>query len=149
MLGFGLDLNIADLTVLTPIVVEKRDQGQSNLRDHIQRQDGQNIRTVVAVVMGAITQFRIMGGAIGLGVATNILNVYVRSHLAGSVTPTLVTRLLQSTEEIESLDPASQAVVRAIFGHGYNLQMKAMIGFAAAQVPASLLVWGNHIKGTG
>ena len=99
--------------------------------------------------MGAITQFRIMGGAIGLAIATNVLNTYVRSHLPETVAPQLVTRLLQSTEEIDVLDPATQAVVRAIFGHGYNLQMKAMIGFAAAQVPASLLVWGNHVKNRG
>ena len=99
--------------------------------------------------MGAITQFRIMGGAIGLAVATNVLNTHVRSNLSGIVTSQLVTRLLQSTEEIKTLDPSTQAVVRAIFGYGYNMQMRAMVGFAAAQVPASLLVWGNHVKDRG
>ena len=79
--------------------------------------------------MEAITQFRVMSGVIDLGaVATNVPNVYVRSHLSGTVTPPLVTRLLQSTEEIETLDPASQTVVKTIFGNGYsyNLQMKAI-----------------------
>ena len=84
---------------------------------------------LLTVIMGAITQFRVMSGVIGLGaVATNVLNVYVRSHLSGTVTRPLAARLLQSTEEIETLDPASQAVVRAILGneYSYNLWMKAI-----------------------
>ena len=31
--------------------------------------------------MGAVTQFRILGGALGLAIGTNILNTYVRQHL--------------------------------------------------------------------
>jgi hypothetical protein len=34
-----------------------------------------------------------------------------------------------------------QTSIRTIFGQGYNVQMVIMIGFAAAQIPASLLMW--------
>lgn len=99
-----------------------------------------------AVAMGAVTQFRIMGGALGLAIATNVLNTYVKSHLSASIAPQQVSTILSSAEEINVLDPAVRSTVRAIFGHGYNLQMEVLIGFGAAQIPASLLMWGNHVK---
>lgn len=100
----------------------------------------------LAVAMGSVVQFRIMGGAVGLAIVTSVLNSYIKSHLSASVTPQQLGSILQSANAINMLDSTMQSTVRAIFGHGYNLQMKVMIGFAAAQIPASLLMWGNHVK---
>lgn len=96
--------------------------------------------------MGAITQFRIMGGAIGLAIATTVLNTYVKSHLSESVTPQQMNSILQSAENINSLERVVGWTVREVFGRGYNLQMRVLIGFGAAQIPASFLLWGVHIN---
>lgn len=48
-----------------------------------------------------------MSGAIGLAIATNILDIYVRSDLPATVTSQLVTRLLQLTEAIKIVNPAT------------------------------------------
>ena len=95
--------------------------------------------------MGAISQFRIMGGAVGLAIATNVLNSYVKSNLPGGITPEQGNSILRSIEAIGVLSPAAQVTVRAMFGHGYNLQMKVMIGFGVAQIPVSLMIWGKHV----
>ena len=98
--------------------------------------------------MGAVVQFRIMGGAIGLAIATSVLNSYVKSHLSAEISSQQLSSVLQSANAIGILNSTIQPTVRAAFGAGYNLQMKLMIGFAAAQIPVSLLMWGNHIEFT-
>lgn len=96
--------------------------------------------------MGAITQFRIMGGAIGLAIATNVLDSSIKRHLLTVVSSQQLDGILQSPQSISTLDRGLQSTVRMIFGNGYNVQMKIMIGFGAAQVLASLLIWGKQAK---
>lgn len=82
-----------------------------------------------------------MGGAIGLGIVTSVLNGYVRSHLGHFLSPDQVRTLLQSNAAILALSPDQQEMTRVVFGRGYNLQMKILIGLAAAQLPGSLVMW--------
>ena len=96
--------------------------------------------------MGAVVQFRLLGGAVGLSIATSVVNSYLRSHLSGLVSLDQLESILRSVSAIDSLDPSLGSTVRAVFGRAYNLQMKLMIGFGAAQIPASLLLWGKHIN---
>ena len=96
---------------------------------------------VTAVALGAITQFRIMGGVIGLAIVTAAYKGYVLSHLSQFVTPQERDSLLQSTKALLTLSPEVQDHVRAIFAAGYNLQFRILIAFAAAQIPSSLLMW--------
>lgn len=68
---------------------------------------------------------------------------YVRSNLGDTLSPDLVVLILEKTETIREL-PADTAVqVRTIFGESYNLQIMAMIGFAAAKIPVTALMWTN------
>lgn len=49
--------------------------------------------------------------------------------------------LFESTAIIASFPMDIQTVVRSVFGQAFNLQMKIMLGFATAQIPATLLMW--------
>ncbi|KAJ5280949.1 hypothetical protein N7478_006321 [Penicillium angulare] len=93
-----------------------------------------------AVAMGAIAQFRIMGGCIGLAIVTAIQHSYLCSHLeflGGDV----VEAILQSTSGIATLPTNTQHLVRETYGASYELQMKVLAGMAGAQVLTSLTMW--------
>lgn len=90
-----------------------------------------------AVVMGSITQFRALCSVVGLAIATNVFNDYVRFHLFKQITLKELTNLLQSvTSDIKVLPPGLKAIVRSTFGAAHELQTKVMIDFAATQVLA-------------
>ena len=82
-----------------------------------------------------------MGGAIGLAIVTTILNSYVKSHLADILSPVQIQALLRTTEAFATLPPDVAETARTVFGNGFNLQMRIMIGFSAAQIPTVLLMW--------
>ena len=96
--------------------------------------------------MGAISQFRSFGGLVGLAVATNVLNSYVKSKLSGIITADQLEGLLQSIGIVYTFPPHLQNIVRSTFADGYNLQMKAMIGFAAAQILVLPLMWEKELR---
>ena len=76
-----------------------------------------------------------------LAIVTSVMNRWVRSELEHFLPIEQVELLLQTTDIISKLPEAVQSQAREVFGRGYNLQMKIMIGMAAAQVPSTLLMW--------
>lgn len=96
---------------------------------------------ISAVAVGAVAQFRVMGAAIGLGIVTSVLNNFVTSRLAQFLSPSEVGTLLQTSAALSNFHPEQQNMIRSVFAEGYNLQMRILIGFAAAQLPASLVMW--------
>lgn len=84
--------------------------------------------------MGAITQFRALGGVVGLAIATNVLNNHIRSGLSAILSQQQLDALLQTSAVIEMLPDALQIAVRSVYAEGYNLQMKVMVGFSVAQI---------------
>ena len=70
-----------------------------------------------------------------------VLNRYVKSHLSTVLPPEQINKLLKSTQAFKTLAPNVAETVRLVFANGFNLQMKIMIGFSAAQIPATLLMW--------
>ena len=82
-----------------------------------------------------------MGGAIGLAIATSVLNSYVKSHLSHFLNQTQVDSLLQTSAALADLTPELQGLVKSVFAEGYNIQMKILCGLAAAQIPGSLIMW--------
>lgn len=65
----------------------------------------------------------------------------MRPKLLRLLLPAQVDALLESTSILASFSEATQLAVRSSLGEGYNLQMTILIGFAAAQLPATLLMW--------
>ncbi|TRX97449.1 hypothetical protein FHL15_001727 [Xylaria flabelliformis] len=114
--GFGCGINITLLILMTPFSVQARDKG-------------------------AITQFRVMGGAIGLAIVTAVFNSLVRGQLGGQLSSAELNALLTSPATITTFPPDVQETIRVKFADGYALQAKVLAGLAAGQIPASLLMW--------
>ncbi|KAF1951063.1 MFS multidrug transporter-like protein [Byssothecium circinans] len=119
--GFGCGINISTLILIVPFLVEYRDK---------------------AVGMAADSQLRVMGGAIVLAIATSVFNSYTRPRIAEFRQAAHVTGSSITSEQLLTLvDGQGQEHVKSILAHGYNLQMYVLCAFAAAQMPAALLLW--------
>lgn len=93
-----------------------------------------------AIATGAVVQFRFLGGAIGLAIASNILNGRLAEHLRGVLTSHELHLFLENVKSIDYLSPNLQEQVKDVFAGSYSTQMRVMIGFAAAQIFAILLL---------
>ena len=96
--------------------------------------------------MGAQAQFRAIGGVLGLAIATNALNSYVKSRLSVVLTVDQLANLLQSVQSVHLLPPEQQDLVRSTFAEGYDLQMRIMIGFGGAQIIALAIMWEKKLR---
>ena len=90
---------------------------------------------------GAVVQFRLMGGVIGLAIVTAVLNGFVRSHLSQFLSQDEITNLLQTQTAFDNVAGPDADLVREIFAAAFNVQMRVVIGISAAQIPFSLLLW--------
>ena len=118
--GFGIGMVWGMLLVIPPHVVEHRD---------------------LAISSGALLQFRVFGGALGLALASAVMNSYLTSHLSHSIGSDYLAAVLQSTETIKAFPVDTQQLVLEKFAEGYNLQMKILAGFAGLQVLCVGLLW--------
>lgn len=92
--------------------------------------------------MAAVTQLRVMGGAIVLAIATSVFNSYCTPQLAGYLSQYDITRhAIYSTQGLVKLSTADHKKVRLILAQGFNRQMIVLSAFATAQIPTSLLLW--------
>ena len=91
--------------------------------------------------MGSVAQFRVMGGVIGLAIVTAVFNGFVKSKLGQFLSLDQINDLLKAANSITSLSVDMQEKVRDILADGYNMQMKILAGFAAAQIPSSFIMW--------
>ena len=118
--GFGCGTNISLLALMTPFSVSEQDN---------------------AVAMGAITQFRIMGGAIGLSIVNSVMHGMLRSGLAPFLTSVQLGEVLDSAQNIVGLSPKVREQVLLTFSDSYNVQMRILAGLAAGQIIGTLIMW--------
>ncbi|RDL39059.1 MFS general substrate transporter [Venustampulla echinocandica] len=132
--GAGVGMFNVVLLLLTPYVVENQHLGMKGTFNDATEADRR-----IAVANGAINQFRLLGGSFGLSIVVCASNSSLRHHLLSILEPSQVSVLLSRTETILALPDATQIIVRKMFGQSYNLQMLIVIGFAAANIPVSLM----------
>ena len=107
-MGFGFEFGLATLLIMVPLVVEKRDMRNVCVLD-----DNKSKLTMSqAVALGAITQIRVLGGTIGLGICTEILNEHVRHSLTFVLSPQQIIGILQSVSSISTLDATAESSYR-------------------------------------
>ncbi|KAF2256481.1 MFS general substrate transporter [Trematosphaeria pertusa] len=129
LLGTGIGFVACGLILLVPFAMEKRD---------------------LAVGTASISQFRVLGGLISIGIATSLSTPYLRTHLTDVLPPELAYSVLEKTENMYSLPIEVREGVKAVFGKSFNLQIKMVIGFSAAQFPATWLMWtGQTVNPVG
>ncbi|KAI0883457.1 putative multidrug resistance protein fnx1 [Annulohypoxylon maeteangense] len=120
VLGLGVGAAIAVTTLMMPYATEKRD---------------------LSVGTASIIQFRFMGGATALAIVTAVANTWLRSAMLGVLSPEETALVFRRPDTINSLSGDLRDTVRVLFAKGFNLQMKILIGFAAAQFPVTFLTW--------
>ncbi|TGO66605.1 hypothetical protein BELL_0946g00010 [Botrytis elliptica] len=119
--GFGVGINLSTLLLITPYSIsEPADK---------------------AVAVSSITQFRILGGVLGIAIATAAYKSNILSNLDKILTKEQRSLILESTSMIKTFDPKVQMQIRGVFAEGYNIQFRILVAFAAAQIPSSLLMW--------
>ncbi|OBS24590.1 hypothetical protein FPOA_05132 [Fusarium poae] len=97
--------------------------------------------TNLSVMMGALTQIRVLGGTVSLAICATILNNHLKPSLSDIVSTHQAAAIFDSVSAINDLDPVQQMAVRKAFAEGYNLQNIFMTAMAAAGLIASLFLW--------
>ena len=105
-----------------------------------------DIRTLIAVTMGAITQVRVLGGVVGIAIAQVVLSSTIRTELPSILTPEQVSELLESAASIANLSPTQAQEVREVYGHAFNIQTRLVMYFAIASLVVCLLAFRRHPK---
>lgn len=139
--GFGCGINISLLILMTPFAVEGRDKGKLRSGSSV---ISSNLTFFIAVAMGAVAQFRVMGGVICLAIVTSVFNGTIRSGLKDFLSPDQIDAVLRSTEVISTFPPMVQDMTRVVFLRGYSLQFKILTGFAGGQILSSFLMWKKN-----
>lgn len=118
--GIGSGMSNAIATTSVPFIVQRKD---------------------IPAALGANTQFRYLGGAIGLGLITSVFNSNLRPRLATILDPEQLYAILQSAEIIKTLSEEQKGLVLEAFAHGFTLQWKVILALISAQVPAAIMMW--------
>ena len=97
---------------------------------------------------GALSQARILGGSVGLAIATIVLNNKLRDGLSGKLTDGQIGSLEKSLSTLKDLDLSEQSLVAQVYADSFNAQMRictyvSIIGLLAAmatyqKTPASV-----------
>jgi len=135
--GFGVGLTLTTLLSVAPFVVQKSDRGMKDLGIYSYLLMCEN----AAVALSGVTQLRVLGGAIGVSAATNLLNNHIEGSLSSVLSPTQLKLITKSTRFVAFLDPAVQDKVKLIFAEGYNLGTATILAFTVAQFLSILLMW--------
>ncbi|KAF2015122.1 MFS general substrate transporter [Aaosphaeria arxii CBS 175.79] len=93
------------------------------------------------LAIGAGQQARMLGGSVGIAVVNSVWVNYVRSHLGSVLAKAEIDTLLTDTESLIDFPTVTQETFRTICSDAYNLQMRATLGFAAAQVIVTVALW--------
>ncbi|KAL9116073.1 MAG: hypothetical protein Q9227_000442 [Pyrenula ochraceoflavens] len=117
--GLGMGFIWGLVLTLPPSIVEDRDKD---------------------IAGGAIFQTRVFGGALGLSIASSVLNNYLKNHLNG-VVGSVNDLLADPTATLARLSQSQKNKVLTTFADGYTLDVKIMVAFAAAQLLSIALLW--------
>ncbi|KAJ4117611.1 hypothetical protein NW768_010978 [Fusarium equiseti] len=123
LMGIGFGLGLTTVLTFARIVVS-----EANL----------------SVMMGALTQIRVLGGTVSLAICATILNNHLKPKLADIVSAEQAAAIFDSVSAIENLNPSQQLAVRKAFAEGYNMQNIFMTAMAAAGLIASLFLWEKN-----
>ncbi|KAF1971017.1 hypothetical protein BU23DRAFT_648408, partial [Bimuria novae-zelandiae CBS 107.79] len=95
----------------------------------------------LAVGTASIAQFRVLGGLVGIAIAASISTPYIRTNALKIIPPTSAISILEKTANIQLLPLNIRKQVERVFTKSFSLQSNLLIGFAAAQIPVTALMW--------
>lgn len=95
----------------------------------------------LAVGLGITNQFRAMGSALFIAIATSIFNGSIKSDISKQLEIKDAGSFINNSHGVQDVPPEILDVVRGILVKGYNREMWLACGFGAAQALTGLLVW--------
>ncbi|KAK0648531.1 major facilitator superfamily domain-containing protein [Cercophora newfieldiana] len=119
MMGVGFGLSLSTVLTLGQLLVRKEDAG---------------------IVMGALTQIRVLGGTIALAICSAIFTNYVRDRLTGVITLFEFREIAETLGAINKLGPERVAKVKLAFAEGYRRELQILTGFSCAALAAALFL---------
>lgn len=127
LLGIGFGMSIGSTMILSVLQCLKRPE-------------------YTAVMQGAQTQCRTLGGSIGLAIATIIFNnkIMSSSRIYSTLTPTEVESLYRSPLVISTFSLPEQQVVGEVFADAFTAQMWAAMYVAVAALVVSVGTIERH-----
>lgn len=129
-----------------------------------------------AVMMGAVTQVRVLGGTISLAVwyvssfytilhvaafrnlsfltesqlnySSILFNNHVKSKLPGLLDPSRIAEISESLSATQNLPSDEQIAVRTVYAEGYNKQNILQAAFSGIAFLSCLLLWEKNSQAT-
>jgi len=98
----------------------------------------------IASAQGLLSQGRILGGNVGLAIATIVLNSHLSSDLATILSPIQIADLRKSINTIQTLTPAEAAAVSRSVSNAFQSQMRGCLGVSVACLIACLFLWQKN-----
>ncbi|KAK4116666.1 MFS general substrate transporter [Canariomyces notabilis] len=123
LMGVGFGLTLSTVLTLSQLLVSKEHAG---------------------VVMGALTQIRVLGGTVALAICSAILSNHVRDSLAGVLTPAEFQEIAEALGAINKLGPERLARVKLAFAEGYRRQFQLLTVFSGVALLAALFLISRH-----
>jgi hypothetical protein len=154
IMGFGFGMTLVTLLIYVPFVVDKSDMGECHFplcQSFVVDQE--------AVVMGTVTQVRLLGGTIGLSIryvlgerlvastttshmtSATLLNGYISPRLKKYLSSPEIDSILNSAKTIDGFSAETRRNVRDIFNNGYTLQLRVMLYVSLAVWLSTILLW--------
>jgi hypothetical protein len=94
-----------------------------------------------AAAQGAIAQVRVLGGIVGLSIATTLFNRRSRASLSDTLVPSQLEALYKSPLAVISFPPDQQVFVKGVYADVFSLQMRVLMFVCAVAVLVSLFSW--------
>jgi hypothetical protein len=88
--------------------------------------------------MGANNTSRTLGGCVGLAVCSTVLHSDLKSSLAAFLSPSQVTAVLNSSDNLASLTESQGIQVKHAYSKSYNNQFRALLAFASVGMVAAI-----------
>ena len=98
----------------------------------------------IAAIQGAISQSRMLGGSIGLAIATIIQNSNFVDDLKNVIDPQQLAGLQRSLNTLDQLEKSKQRQVRHVFAEAFNKEMRVCMYVSIAAFVLSFLTLSRH-----
>ncbi|KAK3318056.1 major facilitator superfamily domain-containing protein [Apodospora peruviana] len=97
-----------------------------------------------SVVMGALTQTRVLGGTVALAICSAILGNHLKESLGGVITQAGFQTIGETLGAINLPGPEQATKVKHAFAEGYNKQFRLLAGFSGAALLAALFLFSRE-----
>ena len=101
-----------------------------------------------AIGMGAVPQFRWLGGSIGVSICATIINKQLTSRLQSILPPEQLSGLSRSALVVNKFPPAAVDLIRQAYAIGFQRSILVLNSFAGAAILVTFLLWGQPAHGS-